>query len=85
MTLGFYGKTPQQSKIILCPWENENITFVGDATPVHRELLDKYNINEDILIQSASDLIDYALKNNLEAKKPEEVTPVYLRKAQPER
>jgi len=64
---------------------DENITFVGDATPVHRELLGKYNINENILIQSASDLINYALKNNLQAQKPEEVNPVYLRKAQPER
>lgn len=64
---------------------NEVITFVGDATPVHRELLDKYNINENILIQSASDLIEYALKNNIEAQNPEEVNPVYLRKAQPER
>ena len=63
--------------------KGKDIVFVGDATPVHKELLS--NINENVLIQSASDLISYALKNNLEAKSPEEVNPVYLRKAQPER
>jgi tRNA threonylcarbamoyladenosine biosynthesis protein TsaB len=68
---------------LLVELPKENITFVGDATIVHKELLG--NINENILIQSASDLINYALKNNLEAKKPEEVNPVYLRKAQAER
>jgi len=64
-----------------------NITFVGDAVNVHKEIIEKnnYKINDEKQIQSASDLINYALKNNLEAKNPEEVNPVYLRKAQPER
>jgi len=63
------------------------ITFVEDAVNVHKEIIEKsnYKINDKKQIQSASDLIDYAIKNNLEAKNPEEVNPVYLRKAQPER
>lgn len=64
---------------------NKNITFVGDATLVHKGLIEKYDINENILIQSASDLISYALKNNLEAKDAEQINPIYLRKAQAER
>jgi len=65
----------------------DNITFVGDAILVHKELIENnnYNIKENVLIQSASDLISYALKNNLEAKNVSEVNPIYLRKAQPER
>ena len=42
-------------------------------------------IEENVLIQTASDLINYALKNKLEAKDALEVNPIYLRKAQPER
>ena len=63
------------------------LTFVGDAVNVHKELIEKnnYEISGEKQIQSASDLISYVLKNNLEAKSPEEVNPVYLRKAQPER
>lgn len=65
----------------------DNITFVGDATAVHRELIENNNhkINESILIQSASDLISYALENNLSTDDAEKVNPIYLRKAQPER
>lgn len=67
--------------------KDKNMTFVGDATSVHKELIEsnKHNINDKIIIQSVSDLINYALENNLQAFAPEEVNPVYLRKAQPER
>ena len=66
---------------------DENITFVGDAAVVYKELIENenYKINENMLIQSTSDLISYAVKNNLEACDSAEVNPVYLRKAQPER
>ena len=67
--------------------KDKNMTFVGDATSVHKELIESnnHNINDRIIIQSVSDLIKYALKNNLQAFAPEKVNPVYLRKAQPER
>lgn len=62
-----------------------DMTFLGDATPIYSELLGSYKTNKNILIQRASDLIEYAIKNNLSAKDVIEINPIYLRKAQPER
>lgn len=64
---------------------DQDISFVGDATPVYSELLGDYKINENVLIQSASSLIEHSIKNNLHAKDVIEINPIYLRKAQPER
>ena len=63
------------------------IVFIGDAVNVHKELIEKnnYKMNEEIKIQSASDLIKFALENKLQAEDVGKVNPIYLRKAQPER
>ena len=65
----------------------EEIIFVGDAVNVHKEIIEKnnYTVDDKIQIQSASDLIIYANNNDLQSQNPEDVNPVYLRKAQPER
>lgn len=70
---------------------DEKFVVVGDATIEFENLL-KLNLDCDIFekkIESSSDIAKFGLNKYLEdeknAKKPHEIIPIYLRKAQPDR
>jgi tRNA threonylcarbamoyladenosine biosynthesis protein TsaB len=66
----------------------ESFLFVGSGVKEYKDLLSKElkcDFNDNLVIQRASDLAIYAYTNNIEEAKPQEIIPVYLRKAQPER
>lgn len=64
---------------------NENYVFVGSGALVHKEKLNGFEVNENIVIEKSSDLALFAIKQNFEPKNAEDIIPVYLRKAQAER
>ena len=64
---------------------NEKYVFVGSGAIVHKDKLSEFTVNEEIDIEKSSDLALFAIEQNYQAVSAEDITPVYLRKAQAER
>jgi len=67
--------------------KNNKITFLGNGIQKYSELLQKELECEfeDKILAKASDIAIFAYKNKVDSKDAYEITPIYLRKPQPER